>query len=184
MNKDRFVEDIILYCRENHFAKQAWCQNDALSNEIADNLVEGIKGLDPTNRVVRIDLSGCNSFSDLLSQILIILFDDPKFSNDDTLVVRDDFQDEDDEGELCYQLNCVLKEDFKLANIHTLVIFEHFEAVRDIWNSGNFGWMRGLLCDSRLLSIVILSSVRANEVSEEPRGSSPFYNIFDIVPVE
>ncbi len=177
----RFTDEILEDCRNKyHFSRQLVNSNDSYLHEVSDSLVRNINDYSSDYRCIRIDVSLYNSFALLIKEMLIEIFNDPKYDPEDTLVTRDDIVDENREGELEYQLKCILQEDYPLLGIHTLIIFEHFEKSATYWSPGNYGWMRGLLCDVQQLAILITADRKVSEISDEPVGSSPFYNIFEI----
>lgn len=65
-------------------------------------------------------------------------------------------------------------------NVKTVFIFNNYEEARECWRGG-FGEMREILSQcSGLLSAVVIADRPMHEVSREPLGGSPFYNIFGI----
>lgn len=57
--------------------------------------------------------------------------------------------------------------------------FKHYEGATNRW-LGGFGWMRSFLTSRPLkLSALVFTAKPMDEVSDEPEGSSPFWNIFN-----
>lgn len=172
---ERIVED---FRDRAHFAMQAVSDDDTVLKKLADAIEEQVGKLPCDFRVIRVDLKDYSDFAGLLWAMLDKTFSDAKFSRDDTSVQREDFESVTSEDELCFQLQCVIKEDFSQRGIHVMLMMEHYEEAGEKWFPDNFGWMRGLQCDTQTFSVLVLSRMLAMQVSEEPRGSSAFYNIF------
>ena len=104
-------------------------------------------------RTVCLDVKMFDNFRDMMKQLLIITFQDGKFSVEDTMVSKEDFIDENSEAEICYQITCLL-EDFSMNGIYMLLMIKNYDEVKEKWTPSNFGWIRGVMCDNQNLSII------------------------------
>lgn len=162
-----------------HLARQVCSKDAGRLKELGEYLKEQMEKLPDDCRIVVVNLEEYHDFAGLVKGILMKIFDDPKFKPDDVLAEKELIAKIKSESELCYQLHTLLKEDFEELGIYLLLVMEHYEAAPNYCNATNFGWLRGLSCDVHGLSMLLLSDRSADKVSDEPVGSSPFYNIFD-----
>ena len=182
MTAEKFCDELLRDLAGGvHFARQAVSDDRATLRAAAEMTVRGIGAMPAQFRVLRADLSEELSFAGLLRRLLQQIFDDPKFDSADTMVRREDFEAVEDETELKYQFSCVVQDDLGPdgAGVRLLLLLENYDRAAGQWRPGDYGWLRGIACDSPALSIAVFADRSADRVSGEPVGSSPFANIFD-----
>lgn len=175
--------EVISDCYDKvHFARQFISKDPERLEEYVGGIINEIKAAESDIRTICLDAREYGNFADMMKNFLLCSFQDIKFKADDTLVSKEDFADETSESEICYQTTCLL-EDFSMNGIYVLFIITNYDAVKEKWSSSNYGWIRGIVCDNQNLSVLLFSEKSAEEVSKEPVGSSPFYNIIEVTRV-
>lgn len=169
---------------EVHFAYQALSEDEDLLHELADSMEEKIRDMGDNYRLLRVDLNAYAEYDDLIEDLLKKTFSDSKFEKSDTRMRIEGDNSKNWKYSPEFMFNCILTKDFPNRDIFTLILIEHYEKAAEIWDSTAFGNLRALLCDSRNTSIVVTSYKTMKEISEQPVGSSPLYNIFEIMRVE
>lgn len=175
--------EVISDCSDKvHFARQFISADSSKLDEYVNGIAIELEDVASDIRTVCLDVKMFDNFRDMMKQLLIITFQDGKFSVEDTMVSKEDFIDENSEAEICYQITCLL-EDFSMNGIYMLLMIKNYDEVKEKWTPSNFGWIRGVMCDNQNLSIMLFSEKSAEEISKEPLGSSPFYNIIEVTRV-
>lgn len=176
--------EVISDCYDKvHFARQFVSKKPEILEECVDGIIHEIDIAESDIRVICLDAKEYDNFADMMKNFLLDAFGDEKFQAEDTLVSKEEFADENSESEICYQTTCLL-EDFSMNGIYVLFIITNYDEVKEKWSSSNYGWIRGIVCDNQNLSVLLFSEKSAEEVSKEPVGSSPFYNIIEVTRVE
>lgn len=166
IDKNRFVEEIVTDCiSKRHFSKQIYGEETAIRSSVICGIVDELSNAEADVRVVQIAVDECGSFSEMTERILARCFDDDKFSSDDTLVERKDFEGISDKGVLNHQIHRLL-DDFDLDNIFLLIIFENFEKSKLYWSPTDYWWMRRTISFYQNLSVVMSSDCIVSEIIE------------------
>ena len=148
-------------------------------NGCSDAILDELRSELPSNWLVtELDVNDFDTFDDTLNRMVeetervlkdsgeilnfsaenILKFHDPKD-------VRDEYKN---------AVADVVKEGKRL-----IFVFRHYEGATNRW-FGGFGWMRSFLTSRPLkLSALVFTTKPMDEVSDEPEGSSPFWNIFN-----
>ena len=162
-----------------HFARQILCSGEEGKEYLSGKIRELFDSLPAGFRLLAVDLNAYSGFPGMLKDILRQIFSDPKFQNTDTLVTKDEIEAEENAGELRFLFECIVNDDFAEEQIFVLLLINHYEKAGEIWEPTDFGWLRGVLTDAKMMSVAVLSEKTVDKVSMEPAGSSPFANIFD-----
>lgn len=158
----RFKYQVLLKWGDNGFS-------DALLGELRSKL--------PSNwLVIELDVNAFDTFDDLLKGMVEeterVLKDsggNMNFSAENIL--------KRDPGDVVYEYKDAVA-DIVEEGKRLIFVFKHYEGATNRW-LGGFGWMRSFLESRPLqLSALVFTAKPMDEVSDEPEGSSPFWNIF------
>lgn len=174
--------------KEDSFAWQAVSSDADELKELADSIEETIKNKPEYIRCYRIDMKEYmdldlpfgEALSKMLNNLLCEVFNDSKFSESDTRTKASDITGDLSKTAVSARVNDVIVDDFMCEMIMTLIIVEHFEYGAKLWTPSDLGYMRELVDGKPYISMLLTSSQMAGDVTQEPTGSSPFYNIFGL----
>lgn len=152
-------------------------------HSVAQELINRMKDKPDYQRIACVDLSKCDSFADMLYQILRLIKEDAKLAADDVEIDWEEVFEGQSEGELVYIFQGILA-DFSSTFIQFLLVIEHFELAKT-WNATQCGLMRGFFADNNSpLCGIFMADRTIEEITKLPEGSSPLFNIFSIWNLE
>ena len=169
------IKEKILY--RSHFCHEVVSADREELKRFCLDIKDYVEILNSDIIFVDIDICKTKSFSDLLFQALNSIYNDKNFDEYITLQDLSEIDESMEESKLDQMFKLVLA-DLDIEGIMVLLILENYDCSKNVWTSSSYGNMRDYMCENGNLSLIVSSTLPVEQVSDEPKGPSPFFNIF------
>ncbi len=136
-------------------------------------------------RVIRLSLKEYEDFEGFFDGLVNAVFDAPGFAPEDAAISEESILKSSKEDVKRCKFKNLFSMDFAPNNIRHVFVVAYYEEAANRWVNGeDYGYLRSILDAIQGISAVFFTDKPMNEVSDEPKGSSPLWNIFTIPPTE